>query len=565
VNQYIKTITQKPYLILLLFVLLSVSYFFLAGNPVSVLSSVFTSQIWEGYYTVLIKKEVPYEPALNKAGLTQTISRQSVRFKFNGFDSFSEAPLKNLEERFETSDPRLDPYIKSIHGFFESDGEWELFYIPAHWPVFIVYSKLSTVLGGQGQAIHGQDWYMLDAYVLFGRVVTILFALLFFISLLLLRKERKYLFLHILSFCPWLTILKTGDTFLLAAFYLLYTGYFLVAEKAVDYLKQRYLYLDPGEDSLDLGELRHPYEEQLKIFGIYLGSALLFVLLLRLIIALLAWSLSGMVWKIFLPLTAGLLLPVIYGLGFLLKQKTQEHFTFLSIPIQRRGFSFPVRKKFLIAFCLILALTPFLFYLKPELPKVRIPYPLQLTGMNNITWDSLNRLWHKRADTDLPDLSTYLVHCFYQEGLMYGLDYDFPASDRKLTLTSYRENEETQKIDSQKIVVKRLDDKWLAEQLTTPAEIGIEKILLEQQRPVRVIKKTGQELWTFYPLWVYGLFFLFFIMVVFLFLSSRQMSGYVFILLGKIQTKITTKKLKTDFFSRLRNLVWIKKERKKCS
>lgn len=569
-HQYIKSFFQKFYLVLLSFLFLSIIYSVIAFNSLAAFNNVLSGQIWQGYYTVLVKKELTTDSVLKKLDSLHAISKQTVRFKVNDFDSYREVALKNLDEQFESIDPRLDPYIKSINSFFEVDKDWDIVYVPAGWPLFLLDLKLRTILGD-----NRQDWIILDDASLHNKLINVVLGCAFFIAIFLLKRKRNYPVLALLGFLPWLVVLKTGDPFMLFAFYLLYPGYAFIIERLLEYIKQKYLCLDSNENNRSVDsvgkattakpDFYHPYLENIKLTAYYLAGAFFLVLLLWVILAILSHALNPDILKLFLPLVAGLLLPALYGTGFLLKQKYQEHQTFLDVPIRRPELGSFFKKIYFIPLCLLMVFTPFFFYTKINLPSLPIPYPVAVNGLNTISLQSLANLWQMRDKADLPDLATYLVHCFFQEGLMYGLDYNFPVPERKLAITSYKEDETTGKIEAVKKVIKKFDNSWLNEQLARPAQNGIEQILIKQQRPVRVVKKAGSAIVIHYPFWLYAICLTFLFISVFLITPGRQIFRYVFILNRGLQTKIATVKIHADFLSRLQNLVWIKKERKKCS
>ncbi|MFP4112789.1 MAG: hypothetical protein ACOC2Y_01055 [Spirochaetota bacterium] len=86
----------------------------------------------------------------------------------------------------------------------------------------------------------------------------------------------------------------------------------------------------------------------------------------------------------------------------------------------------------------------------------------------------LLRLAHTdRALADrLPDLSDYLAHRAYQEGVVYGREYGFPAPDEELSLTRFRE-EPDGSYSSFTETVMELDRAWADRALAeTPAGIA---------------------------------------------------------------------------------------------
>ncbi len=86
----------------------------------------------------------------------------------------------------------------------------------------------------------------------------------------------------------------------------------------------------------------------------------------------------------------------------------------------------------------------------------------------------------------LPDIVDFVTHSAYQQTLMFGRAYALPTLDERVTVTEYAVNPSTDAIVSRPRTVKSFDSAWLDSTTRNPAVSSVERMLLEQGRPVRV-------------------------------------------------------------------------------
>ena len=83
-----------------------------------------SSNIWRGYYTVLIDEGVPWRELYRvlDAGRLDYIAPNNTPVYVSTFDSLDEVELSRIPERLEESDPRLDLYIRNLPNYFSASS-----------------------------------------------------------------------------------------------------------------------------------------------------------------------------------------------------------------------------------------------------------------------------------------------------------------------------------------------------------------------------------------------------------------------------------------------------------
>lgn len=94
------------------------------------------AQIWKGYYLLDTDDLAQDGERLSRAFAGSLSATAPVRFTV--FDGFEEQPVSRLGERLDQVDPRLDPFLRSVSGYFSatesSGGERSLLYLPSRLP-----------------------------------------------------------------------------------------------------------------------------------------------------------------------------------------------------------------------------------------------------------------------------------------------------------------------------------------------------------------------------------------------------------------------------------------------
>jgi hypothetical protein len=145
---------------------------------------------------------------------------------------------------------------------------------------------------------------------------------------------------------------------------------------------------------------------------------------------------------------------------------------------------------------LLLVLPPLADLLAPR-GGAAFPRPVPVEGVADYSYPSLELLWSSGPDL-LPDVSDYLAHRAYQEGLTYGRSYGFPAPDERVRLSRYRANDDgTYSQFSEEVLV--FDDAWI-QQTLQDAPLGIGRLLVTRIAPSGVVLTPERGLYSVYPL-----------------------------------------------------------------
>ncbi len=94
-----------------------------------------------------------------------------------------------------------------------------------------------------------------------------------------------------------------------------------------------------------------------------------------------------------------------------------------------------------------------------------------------LTYEGIRDVWTRSADVNLPDISDYLAHRAYQEGLVFGRRYAFPAPDEAVALSRYRE-EPDGSYSSFEETVLTFDQSWI-ESALRDAPAGLTRVLVD--------------------------------------------------------------------------------------
>ncbi len=87
---------------------------------------------WDKYYTIITSDSELIEDLFEDNGIENYISYNKSSISYNGISCMKRIPLDEITRRFDSSDPRFDPYMKKIGTlFFAEDGdvEYSLLYL----------------------------------------------------------------------------------------------------------------------------------------------------------------------------------------------------------------------------------------------------------------------------------------------------------------------------------------------------------------------------------------------------------------------------------------------------
>jgi len=473
--------------------------------PLVLSSSDCPSHPWRGYFTLLVRErdeerlihllEARLEDGVIEPGGIVSMHTQMV--SYTTFDGMAELPLSQVESRFDGMDPRLDPYMRALAGYFDASDGWTRVFIRSRTPLLHLYVALLASVPG-----HGFRWLLADIRP-YGRILALCLSVAFLASLTLLRRPengrpRGRRWILLLSSIPWLLAVLSGDFHDLLSFFLLFSAWYLVHEQTFDMVADHLFFGWSGPDRRDL---RLPY--------LYMLTGLIAVTAVRV--------LSGRGGVDLLrgaaPLAASFLSTGPYALILCLRRWRTGHMVFTPVRIMRRERRGRTRKIPLAAACLVIAGAPLVFQAAAAGSGLHVPAPRAVKDLGSFTWGEMVRLWN-RGDrgTPLPDLSDYVAHRIYQEGLPYGLGYGLPESGGPLTISHYVRQPSDGRIVRAVRVVKRFDDAWLAETLRVLPKASVERMVFDQGRPVEVVReRAGSRVPAYTPgkCWVLALFLVF--------------------------------------------------------
>ncbi len=145
-------------------------------------------------------------------------------------------------------------------------------------------------------------------------------------------------------------------------------------------------------------------------------------------------------------------------------------------------------------------LLPFLLLLPPVVdgtvggPGVS-PTPKPAAG-RGFSHDDLAELAAARQEDALPDLSDYLAHRAYQEGLLYGRAFGFPGRDEEVTLERFRQEADGAYAGFTEAVLV-FDAAWIAAVLEDPPA-GVTAMLAGVGRPAGVVLAPANTIYSGY-------------------------------------------------------------------
>ncbi len=424
------------------------------------------SRIWHDYYTVLVSDAIPVSVVQQRfnAARIEAVSSETTRVEYNDFSGMVSLPLSKLSTRLDSLDPRFDPYLKGLPGFFHQ-GRWNIYYLSLKLPPPLSYLKMAYVL-------RGLDWRAAD-FNWRAAVLCLVVLALTVVSVLRRTHRPRIATLALLAgSAPWIVAAINGNFVGTMAAALVYFGWASIVELAFPLLRYR---LDYGVT--DRGRLK-------PIGGIASALVLAAGVLISMEPGTRFWVLDS-----------AAALACISGGVFLLelrKHLRRQHRLFFPIQIHEGRRRQMGRRVLSAAWpLLILAAFPVLIY-KEWHGDVEIPAPVVYPGVAGNSWTNLRRIWE--VPSGLPSLADYIAHRAYQRGLPYGMQYVLPQPGHEVVERAFQHD--GVRITSSSIVVQRYDESWFQEALARGN--GITKLLEKQPGLV-----TPQKRWIFqtgYPL-----------------------------------------------------------------
>ncbi len=473
---------------------------------------------WQGYYTLFIPGEkVSAElTAELKAipGVTLLLSESTSILSFNSLNGMEKVTVARLTERLDETDPRFDSYMKELSGYFKAqkwEKNYQVLYLRSGMSPVMLHSLIALVIER-----HGLKFRMLEydpqAVILYG-VLFLLFSLFIF----LLKTPAGYLVLSLSGLLPWLLNILTGNFLDLISFFLIFPFHLIFLGQLFHMLKGNLTSSVP-----DPSVKRAAFRSALPGFALLLTG---FVLANLLVILPVADSRT-----IIRNLSALALNILAYPFLYLLlnwRAKYLQHFIFMPLPILGRSMMnrkiAVSRGVWLLPLLLIFSISLPLAFLEKRLHGFNNPAPrlvsfkTEKSGADGvINWKILKHLQMTPAVSDLPDLSDFLTHSAFQQGLFFGREYVFPYPGERLYTSRYilEENEAENggtRIGKRLRLVRQYKSSWLFETLSSLSDNSVGAMLAAQERAVQVIRSSeAVRLLKQTPWWKIPLFILFF-------------------------------------------------------
>ena len=493
--------------LILLFINLSYSIYILYKPVIN-----FQRYCWQGYYTLFIRgEELGAELTAELRalpGVTLLLSEDSSTISFNSLNEMEKVTLARVGDRLDETDPRFDSYMKELPGYFKAEKwgiKYQVLYLRSRMSPVTLYSLIALVIER-----HGSEFRMLE-YDPQAAILYVALFLLFSLFLFMLRAPAGYLVLSLSGLLPWLLNILTGNFLDLISFYLIFPFQLI-------FMGQLFRLLKGNLTSSGL----NPSVKRAAFISVILSLTLLvtaFVLANLLVIlpvpdsSTINRNLSALALNI-------LAYPFLYLL-LSWRAKYMQHFVFEPLPILGRSM---VNRKisigrsaWLFPILLIISISLPLAFLEKRLHGFSHPAPrLAAFRFEKISWTSLEHLQLTPAASDLPDLSDFITHSAFQQGILFGREYIFPYPGERLYISQYFLEEKGAENSGRPItkrlkMVRQYKTSWLFETLAGLPANSVGAMLAAQERAVQVERSSeAVRLLQKTPWWKILLFILFF-------------------------------------------------------
>lgn len=393
------------------------------------------SRPWGDYVTIVT--DLPANEAedlLHGSGVAETVSEHSTLVSVSRFASIVVEPLSGALVRLDPRDPRLDEYIDGLMRYFrltDDDGP-TILYAAIEGSLSRAQRLVQHVLGPSSRIAERRPGQMATAGALFlGLAGVILVATM--------RNARVLL----IGAIPWIPVaIGLGAPGAVAASLVFFVWVWAVGDLRVS-LNSRIVVL--GIVTLLLATST----------ALLLGIRVLLPMLLAIGgTAALTVGMSHLAWKLHQSREHELFRPVSILPGTLRVYVGRS--TFVLLP-------------FLLAASLCLpVLSERVFDVAaPQTATARVvsPRPTEAVSGGAVDWKSLDLLWRVGPSEGLPDLSDFIAHMAYQEGLLFGRTYTFPTPNEQVTITRFSESWDGAYEQFSEVMLS-YDETWLQQRLS---------------------------------------------------------------------------------------------------
>jgi hypothetical protein len=425
--------------------------------------------LWRGYYTVAAPMGSRAAAHLARTGWSVgsghlPVTRASAPVLFTDFSGMETVRVAGLGERLDPADPRLDPYMRGLNGYFASvsrRGAWEVAYVPAERGRVAAFLALRRVLG--------RGWRMADldpAAALFSSACVLAYALI--LCLPLEKRRRRFLLPTLGCAVLWLPAASGGGPAVMALFYLLFTPWQRLMEEILSYARDAIIHdwRDPSQRAI---------AEKLSAFLILCAAA---ALLLALAVdrgQCLLFTITGTI------LASLLLLAVPFPVYTVRRTGRRRRTPFEPVPIIRRR-AWPVLYRRAAAGLAAASLAGLCAL--AAFRGAPAPAPQKIPGLRSLSWASLSGSLAAARPAALPGAADAVAHAAYQETLGFGREYRLPLRGEVFAAEEYSWSANARAVVRARHTVAVFDDAWLARALRGAGPGSVEELLEAQGRPV---------------------------------------------------------------------------------
>jgi hypothetical protein len=432
--------------------------------PLSPIVAPKPTRLWRGYQTLFVRcggsAEARLPAALGRLG-PGVISEYTSTVDFYDFSSSVRFPYGDLARRLDRFDPRRDPYLDAIGGYFtvtSGVAEFHVLYIPARSTGFALFHKLSRLLGPCG----GGTWRLVDFDPLeksISMIAPVALAMLF--PLGAARRREGSLAIAAAGAILWLPcVLTCGPSALALCLLLLFFWLQLLRARLASPMGQLKI----------LRKSRTPFFLYVSVAAV---SIVVFFLMNGRLVSMLAQPLA--------PFVCSLLLVLLVPFFTAATDGWRRARIFAAVPLFRNSMdASPGRQRTLSVALFAIAFA----VLVPLLHGGAFPSPIPVAGARNFSWDAIARLRQASHAHQLPDFSDFLSHEAYQQTLGFGRKWKEPMRDERVYRHEYLVNPGSGVVRARLRTVKVFDSTWLASVKANATPASLEALLVSQGRAV---------------------------------------------------------------------------------
>jgi hypothetical protein len=172
--------------------------------------------------------------------------------------------------------------------------------------------------------------------------------------------------------------------------------------------------------------------------------------------------------------------------SFLLRDALHAHQPFLALPILRRlrsrkaPVSPEITLHLLLAFIVLFSYPLLRFQAAVRGSSKSEAIRMHPIGIDGLSWRSLEALADYSGPSGIPNLADYLTHRAYQESLIFGRSYDFPAPGERILISEYRVDPQDARVHKTYRVVKQFKESWLYATLEAARPGSVARLLADQ-------------------------------------------------------------------------------------